>query len=55
MTFLDPGAFIATHNDDVPTSFRLSDNATYGCETELTVEKITTTKTYAPILLSHFF
>jgi len=52
---VDPSSLGATHNDDVPTSFRLSDSATYGCETELTVEKITTTKTYAPILLSHFF
>jgi hypothetical protein len=41
--------------DDVPTGFRLSDSATYGCETELHVEKITATKTYTPILLSHFF
>jgi len=52
---VDPSSLGATHNDDVPTSFRLSDSATYGCETELAVEKITATKTYAPILLSHFF
>jgi hypothetical protein len=52
---VDPSSLGATHNDDVPTSFRLSDTATYGCETELAVEKITATRTYAPILLSHFF
>jgi hypothetical protein len=52
---VDPSSLGATHNDDVPTSLRLSDSATYGCETELDVEKITATKTYAPILLSHFF
>jgi hypothetical protein len=52
---VDPSSLGATHNDDVPTSFRLADSATYGCETELVVEKITATKTYAPILLSHFF
>jgi hypothetical protein len=52
---VDPSSFGATHNNDVPTSFHLSDSATYGCETELAVEKITATKTYAPILLSHFF
>jgi len=52
---VDPSSLGATHNDDVPTSFRLSDTATYGCETELAVEKITATKTCAPILLSHFF
>ena len=42
-------------NDDVPASFRLLDSATYGCETELDIEKIIATKYYAPILLSHFF
>ena len=52
---VDPSSLGATHNDDVPTSFRLSASATYGCETELAVEKITATKTYTPILLSHFF
>jgi hypothetical protein len=52
---VDPCSLGATHNDDVPTSFRLLDSATYGCETELAVEKVTATKTYAPILLSHFF
>jgi hypothetical protein len=52
---VDPSSLGATHNDDVPTSFRLSDSATYGCEPELHVEKITATKTYTPILLSHFF
>jgi hypothetical protein len=52
---VDPSSLGATHDDDVPTSFRLSDSATYGCETELDVETITATKTYAPILLSHFF
>jgi hypothetical protein len=46
-----------TNKWTLPSSGRShkSDNATYGCETELTVERITTTKTYAPILLSHFF
>jgi hypothetical protein len=52
---VDPSSLGATHNDDIPTRFRLSDSATYGCETELAVEKITATKTYTPILLSHFF
>jgi hypothetical protein len=51
---VDPSSLGAIH-DDVPTSFRLSDSTTYGCETELPVEKITASKTYAPILLSHFF
>jgi hypothetical protein len=52
---VDPSLLGATDDDDVPTSFRLSDSATYGCEPELHVEKITATKTYTPILLSHFF
>lgn len=52
---VDPSSLGTTRNDDLPTSFRLSDSATYGCETKLEVEKITATKTYAPILLSHFF
>jgi hypothetical protein len=51
----DPSSLGATHNDDVPSRFRLSDSAVYGCETELDVEKITATKTHTPILLSHFF
>jgi hypothetical protein len=40
---VDPCSLGATHNDDVPTSFRLLDSATYGCETELAVEKVTAT------------
>ena len=46
-----------TNKWTLPSSGRShkSDNATYGCEAELDVEKITATKTYAPILLSHFF
>lgn len=52
---IDPSSLGGTHSDDVPTSFRLSDSAVYGCETELKVEKIIATKTYTPILLSHFF
>ncbi|HTW78850.1 MAG TPA: hypothetical protein VME23_04800 [Terracidiphilus sp.] len=39
----------------VPTAISLQDSNTYGCETELTVETITATRMYAPILLSHFF
>jgi hypothetical protein len=50
-----PSSLGATHDDDVPTRFHLSNSATYGCETELSVEKIKATKIYAPILLSHFF
>jgi hypothetical protein len=52
---VDPSSLGTTRCDEVPSSFRLSDSATYGCETELDVEKITATKTYSPILLSHFF
>ena len=52
---VDPLSLGANCNDDVPASFRLLDSATYGCETELDIEKIIATKYYAPILLSHFF
>ena len=52
---VDPSSLGMTRNDDVPASFRLLESATYGCETELDIEKITANKTYAPILLSHFF
>jgi hypothetical protein len=52
---VDPSSLDTTRHDEVPASFRLLDSATYGCETELDVEKVTATKTYSPIMLSHFF
>jgi len=52
---VDPLSLGADCNDDVPARFRLSESGTYGCETELDIERIVATKCYAPILLSHFF
>ena len=52
---IDPHSVRAKCNNNVPASFRLLDSRTYGCETELDVERIIATKYYAPILLSHFF
>jgi len=55
LEYVDPSSLAATYNDEVAASFRLLESATYGCETELYVEKITATKLYTPLLLSHFF
>jgi len=45
----------ADHAGKLPARFRLLDSATHGCETELDIERISETKRYTPILLSHFF
>jgi hypothetical protein len=52
---VDPSSWGANRDDGVPESFRLLESKTYGCETELKVERIVATKYYTPSLLSHFF
>jgi hypothetical protein len=51
---LDPTPF-GRSLSEIPPSIELQNSNTYGCETELAVETITSNKMYAPILLSHFF
>jgi hypothetical protein len=50
-----PDLLRANRDIAAPTRFHLLASKTYGCETELEVEKFFVTRRYAPILLSYFF